>query len=203
MVCGRERHMVFHRMPLTFHVALLKGALRRWGKLSRMGRRLPLASSQGLDHPLSAERMNRFMSTKRVSAMLTSEIKEAIARAELFPFATASAAGIPNVVPIKYLHVAGDDALWITDNYMQKSLANLRENPQAAIYVWSPEPKLCVQLKGDAEIRTEGEEYEQMKALVRRVKADLPARSLVIVRVREIYQCLPGTDVGRKIWPSS
>ena len=135
--------------------------------------------------------------------MLTSEMKEAIERAELFPFATASKDGVPNVVPIKYLHVAGDDLLWITDNYMHKSLANLRENPQAAIYVWSSQPKLCYQIKGVVEIKTEGDAYEQMKALVHTIKADLPARSLVSMHISEIYQCLPGADVGKKVWPSS
>lgn len=29
----------------------------------------------------------------------------------------------PNVVPIKFLYVAADDTLWITDNYLNKTLA--------------------------------------------------------------------------------
>ena len=80
--------------------------------------------------------------------MLTREMKDAIERADLFPVATASNTGVPNVVPVKYPHVAADDLLWITDNYLHKTLANLHENPQAAIYVWSSEPKMCFQIKG-------------------------------------------------------
>jgi predicted pyridoxine 5'-phosphate oxidase superfamily flavin-nucleotide-binding protein len=94
--------------------------------------------------------------------MLTCEMKDAIERAELFPVATASNTGTPNVVPVKYLQVAGDDLLWITDNYLHKTLANLRENPQAAIYVWSPDPRMCFQIKGTVEIKTEGDDYERM-----------------------------------------
>jgi predicted pyridoxine 5'-phosphate oxidase superfamily flavin-nucleotide-binding protein len=133
--------------------------------------------------------------------MLTSEMKYAIERAELFPVATASNTGIPNVVPVKCLHVAADDLLWITDNYLHKTLTNLRENPQAAIYVWSSEPRMCFQIKGTVEIKTEGEEYERMKMLIRQKNADLPARSLVAMRITEIYECLPGENAGKKLWP--
>jgi hypothetical protein len=134
-----------------------------------------------------------------VTAMLTREMIDAIERTELFPFATATPDGIPNVVPIKYLQVADERTLWITDNYLQKTLANLRLNPRAAIYVWSAEPKLCFQLKGIIEIRTEGPEHEQMKAKVRQQKADLPAKSLVILHIQEIYECMPGAEAGKAI----
>jgi len=133
--------------------------------------------------------------------MLTREMKDAIERAELFPLATASETGIPNVVPVKYLHVAGDDRLWITDNYLHKTLENLRGNPRAAIFVWSADPKMCFQIRGNVEIRAEGDEYERMKALVRQNKPDLPARSLVILRITEIYECLPGADAGKRLYP--
>jgi hypothetical protein len=133
--------------------------------------------------------------------MLTREMKDAIERTELFPLATASSTGVPNVVPVKYLYVAADDLLWITDNYLQKTLENLQSNPQAAIFVWSAEPKMCFQLKGTVEIRAEGDDYERMKALVRQNKPDLPARSLVILRITEIYQCLPGADAGKRLYP--
>lgn len=135
--------------------------------------------------------------------MLTHEMKDAIARAELIPFATASRTGISNVVPIKYVQVVADDLIWITDNYLNKTLANLSENRQAALYVWSPEPKMCFQVKGTIEIKTAGAEYEQMKAKVRQKKADLPAKSLIVMRITEIYECLPGAEVGKRLWPSA
>jgi len=134
--------------------------------------------------------------------MLSPHMQEAIARTELFPFATASLSGIPNVIPVKFVWVAASDTLWIADNYFDKTLANLRENPRAALYVWSKDPKLCVQIKGDITIHTEGEEYETMKTRARAEKPDLPARSLVVLRIREIYQCLPGDGPGRRLWPA-
>lgn len=134
--------------------------------------------------------------------MLTPEMKDAIARAEFFPLATASTSGIPNVVPIRYLSVAGDDRLWITDNYLLKTLENLKSNPQAAVFVWSAEPKLCFQVKGRVEISSAGEAYEQMKAQVRQQKPDIPARALVTLHIQEIYKCLPGAGAGKRIYPA-
>lgn len=134
--------------------------------------------------------------------MLTSAMKDAIERAELIPFATASLNGIPNVVPIKFIWVVAADTLWIVDNYLDKTLANLRENPRAALYVWSADPKLCVQIKGDISLHREGRDYEIMKAQARTEKPDIPARSLVELRIREIYQCLPGDGPGRRLWPA-
>jgi predicted pyridoxine 5'-phosphate oxidase superfamily flavin-nucleotide-binding protein len=49
-------------------------------------------------------------------AALTGRMKDAIARSAVFPFATASPDGRPNVVPVSCLHVATDDTLWIADN---------------------------------------------------------------------------------------
>ena len=134
--------------------------------------------------------------------MLTAEIQDAINRADLLPFATATPDGIPNVVPVKYVWVAAPDTLWIADNYFDKTLANLRANPQAALYVWSADPKLCVQIKGDVTLHTEGADYEAMRARARAEKPDIPALSLVKLRVREIFQCLPGDGPGRRLWPS-
>lgn len=135
--------------------------------------------------------------------MLTSAMQDAIQRAELLPLATASPTGIPNVVPVKYVWVNAPDALWIVDNYLDKTLANLRANPRAALYVWSAEPKLCVQIKGDIAIHTEGEDYESMRSRARAEKPDMPARSLVVLQVREIFQCLPGDGPGRRLWPEN
>ncbi len=134
--------------------------------------------------------------------MLTPAMKEAISRAEYFPLATATPSGVPNVVPIRYLRVAGDDRLWITDNYLLKTLDNLRGNPQAAVFVWSSDPKLAFQIKGTVEIVTEGADYERMKAEVRSQRPDLPARALVVLHIAEIYECLPGPNAGKRVFPA-
>ena len=72
-------------------------------------------------------------------AKLTADMKEAFLKMKVFPVATASKDGTPNVVPIGVVELVSDDTIWITDNFMNKSLANLKANPKLAIYVWGPD----------------------------------------------------------------
>ena len=60
---------------------------------------------------------------------LSTVLKEAIVKAELYPLATASSSGLPNVVPIKLVFIENDNELWLVDNFMTKTLQNLQQNP--------------------------------------------------------------------------
>jgi hypothetical protein len=130
---------------------------------------------------------------------LTAEMKEAFAKMKVFPVATASSDGTPNVIPIGIVELASDDTIWLTDNFMNKTLSNLRTNPKIAIYVWGPDIKGCFQIKGVAAIKSSGKEYEEMKAKINQKNPALPARSLVIVKITEVFECKPGPAAGSKI----
>jgi predicted pyridoxine 5'-phosphate oxidase superfamily flavin-nucleotide-binding protein len=116
-----------------------------------------------------------------------------------YPVATASKEGWPNVVPIAFVEIVDDETIWIADNYMKKTLANVQENPRVAIYIWGPETKGCFQIKGDVEIRTSGPEFEKMQFTVRSKMAKAPAKTLLIMKIREVYECTPGSRAGEKI----
>jgi hypothetical protein len=130
---------------------------------------------------------------------LTEEMKEAFAKMKVFPVATASGDGTPNVIPIGIVELVGDDTIWLTDNFMNKTLSNLRVNPKIAIYIWGPEIKGCFQIKGVAALKSSGKEYDEMKAKINQKNPALPARSLVIVRITEVFECKPGPTAGSKI----
>lgn len=130
---------------------------------------------------------------------LTAEMKEALSKMKVFPVATASKDGTPNVVPIGIVELVDDETIWITDNFMNKSMTNLRTNPKIALYVWGPEIKGCFQVKGVASIKTGGAEFEEMKAKINRKNPALPARSLVIVKITEVFECKPGPAAGSKL----
>ena len=130
---------------------------------------------------------------------LTTEMKQVFDKSELFPLATASSSGVPNVVPVKYVFVESDDELWLVDNYMLKSLQNMQQNPHASLYVNISEDKVCFQVKGTIEIQTSGADYERMKIMAHKIRSDIPARSLIVMRITEIYQCRPGNNVGERI----
>lgn len=130
---------------------------------------------------------------------LTADMKEKFAKAEVFPVATASKDGVPNVAPMKTVWLMDDETVWIVDNFMKKTLANLQENPRASIYVWGPETKGCLQIKGDVEIKTSGAEYDEMRDRMKPKLDKLPAKSLVVLKIAEVYNCTPGADAGKKL----
>jgi len=134
-----------------------------------------------------------------VMVALTGEMKELFTKVKLFPVATASKKGIPNVAPIAFVLLIRDDTIWLADNFMQKTLANVRENPHIAVYLYDSESKKCFQVKGSVDIKTSGEDYEKMKKMVQEKKPGLPAKSLLIMKINEVFECMPGPSAGKKV----
>ena len=130
--------------------------------------------------------------------MLNAEMKETFSKVKLFPVATASKVGVPNVAPIAFVQLKGDDTIWLADNFMHKTLANMKENPKCAIYVYDAESKKCFQIRGQVEIKTSGPDYESMKQMCHAKKPDLPAKSLIVMKVTEVFDCMPGPNAGKK-----
>jgi hypothetical protein len=130
---------------------------------------------------------------------LTEEMKAALATMETIPVATASKDGWPNVVPIGFVELVDDETIWVADNFMKKTLANIKENPKMSINVWGPETKGCCQIKGDVELKTEGTEFAKMQETVRSKMAQAPAKGLMVLKIREVYTCNPGPGAGDKI----
>jgi predicted pyridoxine 5'-phosphate oxidase superfamily flavin-nucleotide-binding protein len=128
---------------------------------------------------------------------LTSEMKEVFSQQKIFAAATASKNGIPNVAPVATVQLIADDTIWIGDNYMVKTLANVMENPYLALYIWDPEKKRCFQIKGTVTIKTSGPDYEKIKAKIKEKGAHYPAKGLLIVT--DVFECTPGSLAGKKI----
>lgn len=130
---------------------------------------------------------------------LTEEVKKAFSTLKAFPIATSSKAGIPNVVPIGFVELVDDETIWIADNFMKKTLANVLENPHLSVFIWGPETNGCFQIKGDVEIKTSGPEFEKMQFTVKSKMAQAPAKGLLIVKIREVFSCSPGPNAGDKL----
>lgn len=131
--------------------------------------------------------------------LINDEIRAVFEKIKVFSVGTAAEDGTPNVAPIATVQFAGGDEVWIGDNYMKKTLANIRANPRMAIYAWDPDSKKCYQVKGRVEVRTEGPQYEEMKARMKAKNEAYPAKSLLILRVEEVYSCTPGPGAGDRV----
>ncbi|ABE52557.1 pyridoxamine 5'-phosphate oxidase family protein [Methanococcoides burtonii] len=130
---------------------------------------------------------------------LTEDMKAAFNTIQVFPVATASKGGIPNVVPIGFVSLIDDSTIWIADNFMQKTLLNIIENPKVSIYIWGPKTNGSFQIKGDVELKTSGPEFEKMQEIVHSKMAQAPAKSLFIMKITDVYDCSPGPDAGNKL----
>ena len=90
---------------------------------------------------------------------LTDEIKESLAATKLAFFATSAKDRTPNVVPIGAFKVLDDATLLVSDQFFNKTLENMKENPKAAITWWGE--KAGFQIKGEVTIHTDGEIWRQ------------------------------------------
>ena len=130
---------------------------------------------------------------------ITPEIVENMKKQGIYAFATASKNGVPNVVPVGMLFLADDGKIWLVDNFLKKTLANLQENPVASFYVWNPECTDSYQVKGTCVIENSGEDYEKAVAFAHAKKETLPAKNLVKMTVTEVYYTSPGPNAGNPV----
>ena len=132
-------------------------------------------------------------------AKLTDEMKAVFAKNKNFPVATASRAGVPNVAPIATVQIVGDDTIWLGDNYMVKTLANVKENPKLAISFWDPDTRKCFQVKGTVEVKTSGPDYDKEKGMIKAKNEKYPAKGLLVMKVTDAFECTPGPSAGKKV----
>ena len=130
---------------------------------------------------------------------LNAEMKETFLKVKVFPVATASKGGSPNVSLIASVVLESDDTIWLGDNFMNKTLSNVKENPHVALSVWDPETKKCFQIKGTVSVKTSGPDYEKMKKTIHDKMPALPAKSLLIMKITEVYSCVTRACRGNQI----
>ena len=128
---------------------------------------------------------------------LTNEIKESLAATKLAFFATSAKDRTPNVVPIAAFRVLEDGTLLISDQFFNKTLANMKENPKAAISWWGE--KGGFQIKGTVTIHTDGEIWRQDLAWMKEIRPNLKPKGAVVLKITDVYTVVPGTEPGKKI----
>ncbi|MBQ0107213.1 MAG: DUF447 family protein [Methanocorpusculum sp.] len=131
--------------------------------------------------------------------LITPDLKEKMTKAGIFHLATASKSGVPNVAPMGAVMVE-DDKILIANNFMNKTMKNILENPQVSVLVWTREIGDCIQFKGTAEIMKDTPEHKKMRDMLEAKKPGAyPCKDLVVITVKEIFTCVPGANAGGKI----
>lgn len=128
---------------------------------------------------------------------LTDEIKESLSGTKTVFFATSSKDGTPNVVPIGAFRILDDETLLISDQFFNKTLQNMKDNPKAAISYWGE--KGGFQIKGTVTIHTDDEIFAKDVAWMKEVRPNLTPKSAILMKITGVYSIKPGADAGKKI----
>ena len=128
---------------------------------------------------------------------LTDEIRTSLDGTRLVFLATASKDGRPNVVPIGAFKLLDDETMLISDQFFNKTLANMRENPQVAISFWGE--KGGFQLKGTVTLHTDDDVFAQDVAWMKELRPTLVPKSAVVMTITDVYTVKAGPDAGEKI----
>ena len=113
---------------------------------------------------------------------LTDDMIDGIKNNELFYVSTCSKDQIPNVVPITYLKWIGNNKVLVADNFMKKTIQNLRENPNVSFVV--KEVRQCpFQFKGNVKIYTYGAYLDEATKMVEKYKP----KSAIVIEINEVY----------------
>jgi uncharacterized protein len=128
---------------------------------------------------------------------LTTEIKESLTGTKIIFLATASKNSMPNAVPIGAFKLLDDETILISDQFFNKTLANMKENPVAALSWWGD--KGGFQIKGRVTLHTNDEIFRQDVAWMKEIRPTLAPKSAVVMKISEVYHVKPGADAGKKI----
>jgi hypothetical protein len=128
---------------------------------------------------------------------LTDEVKESLTGTKLVYLATSSQDRVPNVVPIAAFRILDDGTMLISDQFFNKTLQNMKENPKIALSWWGD--KGGFQIKGTVTIHTNDEIFRQDVAWMKESWPRFVPKSAMIVKITDVYAVKPGPDPGKKI----
>jgi len=128
---------------------------------------------------------------------LTQEIQDSLRGTKLAFLATSSKNGVPNVVPIAAFRVRDDGTMLISDQFFNKTLANLQENPEVALSWWGE--KGGFQIKGTVTIHTNDAIFQEDVLWMKESWPNFVPKSAVLVTITGVFLVKPGPEPGKKI----
>jgi len=132
-------------------------------------------------------------------AKMTDRMKQVFEKVPVAVLATATGDGTPNAVPMATKKIIDDETILLSNQYFNKTLANMKSNPKASVTFW--EKTEGYQLKGTIIIETSGERYEEtakwIEELGNAAGITMRSKGAVIMKIDEIYGVTPGADAGK------
>ena len=111
-----------------------------------------------------------------------------------------SANGDVNVAPFAFKAVLPDGRLAIANNFMQKTVANIKANEVVSVSAYDPKTNEGYQIKGKAIYTEDGPVAENFKKVVQeRTHGGLVCKGAVIIEVTKIFVTTPGANSGKEL----
>lgn len=134
-------------------------------------------------------------------AQMTERMQELFKNVKTAVLSTASSDGIPNAVPVGAKKIIDGETILISDQFLNKTLSNMKANPNVAVTFWDGHEGY--QVKGTVTIETTGPRFEETARWIDEMshKTGMPLKSkgAVILKIREIYGVSPGPGAGKKL----
>jgi predicted pyridoxine 5'-phosphate oxidase superfamily flavin-nucleotide-binding protein len=134
-------------------------------------------------------------------AKMTKPMQELFNKVPIAILATATPDGIPNAVPIGAKRIIDNQTVLVSDQFFNKTLANMKANPRVSLMYW--EGNEGYQIKGPVTLETTGRRFKETARWIGEMseKMGLSFRSkgAVILQVEEIYAIGPGPDAGKRL----
>jgi len=134
-------------------------------------------------------------------AQMTERMKELFDSVSTVVLSTSTLDGIPNAVPVGAKKIIDSETILISDQFFNKTLANMKANPRVSVTYWQGHEGY--QLKGTVTIETSGQRYEEtaqwIKELSVKVGFPLQSKGAIIMAIEEIYGVSPGPGAGKQL----
>eukprot|EP01008_Symbiontida_sp_HLA12_P002743 NODE_676_length_805_cov_1.841642_g668_i0.p1 GENE.NODE_676_length_805_cov_1.841642_g668_i0~~NODE_676_length_805_cov_1.841642_g668_i0.p1 ORF type:complete len:137 (+),score=38.28 NODE_676_length_805_cov_1.841642_g668_i0:105-515(+) len=134
-------------------------------------------------------------------AKMTERMKELFDKVGVAALGTSTPDGVPNVVPVGAKKIIDDETVLISDQFLNKTLANMKSNPHVSLTYW--EGHEGYQLKGTVVVETSGKRFEEtaewIKALGEKKGVPLKSKGAVILTIEEIFGVAPGPGAGKQL----
>ena len=134
-------------------------------------------------------------------AQMTDRMKELFTNVPAVVLATSTGDGTPNAVPVGTKQILDDETILLSDQFFNKTLANMKANPKVSVTFW--EGQEGYQLKGSVVIETSGPRYEEIAKYVEdlgnKIGFPLKSKGAVILKIDQIFGVSPGPGAGAQL----
>lgn len=134
-------------------------------------------------------------------AVLSQEVKDLFNRVPTVVFCTATLEGQPNGAAVGMKRVVDDETVYVSDQFFNKTLANVKANQKVALAFWDKTG--AYQIHGTARYVDEGDEFAAEKHWVDEkfaaMGAPIVAKGGCFVHVDAVYTMSAGPTAGDRI----